>query len=164
MRHFIFTVRFYSNKIYWLCINPFRKLYWYITRPHTTHGAKCVVENNGNILFVRPTYGDKKWDIPGGLSNQGETLEYAAIREVKEESGVAISGLVPIGTYREHRDFRLDEPTIFYARTDATDCVADGIEIAEAAFFPLTALPENRTPRADLTLDRYRRAKEEKRI
>ena len=60
---------------------------------------KCVFDANGNVLLQRR--GDsKKWGFPGGAVEIGETPEMAAIREVKEETGldVRVSGLIGIYT------------------------------------------------------------------
>jgi len=56
---------------------------------------------NGGILLVRraiePSYG--KWVFPGGYVDRGETLEAAAIREVKEESGLDVRLVRLLSTY-----------------------------------------------------------------
>ena len=45
--------------------------------------------------------------LPGGFANSGESLEEAARRELKEETGVEVSGLEQIGTFsRPGRDPR----------------------------------------------------------
>ena len=51
-----------------------------------------VFNDLGHVLLIRrgkePHYG--RWMIPGGTLEWGETLEAAAIREVREETGIAI--------------------------------------------------------------------------
>lgn len=42
----------------------------------------------GRVLLVKPTYKDG-WDLPGGYVEIGESPKQAAIREVREELGVA---------------------------------------------------------------------------
>ena len=47
--------------------------------------------DNGLLLVQRaiePSYG--KWVFPGGYVDRGETLEAAALREVREESGLCV--------------------------------------------------------------------------
>jgi 8-oxo-dGTP diphosphatase len=56
---------------------------------------------DGGILLVRraiePSYG--KWVFPGGFMDRGEALEAAAIREVKEESGLDVRLTRLLGIY-----------------------------------------------------------------
>ena len=46
---------------------------------------------------------NKKWTIPGGTLNFGESLTDCAIREVMEETGVDISIQDVVGTSTERR-------------------------------------------------------------
>lgn len=49
-----------------------------------------VINSQGQWLVVRKTYGGLKgmWSIPAGFVDGDETADLAAIREVKEETGV----------------------------------------------------------------------------
>lgn len=57
-----------------------------------------VINSNKDILFI---YRKKKWDLPKGKIDHGERKEEAAIREVKEETGLSEVELVKelIATY-----------------------------------------------------------------
>ncbi len=66
--------------------------------------VNVIAENEkGEILIGRrtkdPHYG--KLNTPGGHINPGETAEQAAAREVKEESGMDVSGLRYLSSYPE---------------------------------------------------------------
>jgi 8-oxo-dGTP diphosphatase len=53
--------------------------------------ACAVVVEEGKLLMVRQTYrGQSFWTFPGGAIEPGETPEGAAVREVQEETGLAI--------------------------------------------------------------------------
>ena len=40
------------------------------------------------ILLVKLSYGGKKWSLPGGYINRGESTKKAAYRELEEETGI----------------------------------------------------------------------------
>ncbi len=100
------------------------------------------VPGGGIILIERknPPFG---WAIPGGFVDYGETLEEAAIREAREETGMELAGLKQFHAYSDpKRDPR--------AHTVSVVFTASGIGIPKAAddaknlrIFPLDDLPEN---------------------
>jgi 8-oxo-dGTP diphosphatase len=49
-----------------------------------------AAEKDGKILFIKRNVQPAKgmWALPGGFIEQGETVEQAAIRELKEETGI----------------------------------------------------------------------------
>lgn len=58
-----------------------------------THYADCIVRNeNGEILLLQRSYQDDfqpgKWCLPGGKIEAGEVPEYAAARELLEETNL----------------------------------------------------------------------------
>ncbi len=67
--------------------------------PKVATGAIFFLD--GGIVLVRraiePRYG--KWVFPGGYVDRGESLEAAAIREVKEESGLDVRLTRLVGVY-----------------------------------------------------------------
>ena len=69
----------------------------YPTRPYLAVSA--AIFRDGRVLIVRrarpPAHG--LHSLPGGGVELGETLEEAVIREVREETGLAIAPLAPVG-------------------------------------------------------------------
>ena len=63
--------------------------------------AGVVFFYDGGVLLVQraihPSYG--KWVFPGGYVDRGETLESAALREVREESGLVVRLTRLLGVY-----------------------------------------------------------------
>ncbi len=62
-----------------------------------------AVNDEGKILMIRRTDNDN-WAVPGGGMDLGESITDAAIRETREETGIAceITGLVGIYTNPRH--------------------------------------------------------------
>ena len=64
-----------------------------------------VVDVEGRVLLVhRPRYDD--WTLPKGKLDPGETFEAAALREVREETGLecALGRELPGTEYRDNKD------------------------------------------------------------
>jgi mutator protein MutT len=60
--------------------------------------AAAVIEDDRVVLVRRgqpPAYGE--WSLPGGAVELGETLEQAVIREVREEIGLKVEVVEPVG-------------------------------------------------------------------
>src|SRR5262249_15782918 len=72
----------------------------YPTRPHLAVSA--AIFRDGRVLIVRRARrpADGLYTLPGGGVELGETLEQAVIREVREETGLAIAPLALVG-FRE---------------------------------------------------------------
>lgn len=61
---------------------------WRSRQPKKLVGAKIVLRStNGNILLVKPTY-KPTWQLPGGVVEAGESPLAAAVREIREETGL----------------------------------------------------------------------------
>lgn len=56
-----------------------------------------VLNENNDILLMR---GRRGWEMPQGCVEQGETIRQAAIREVKEETGMDIELIHFCGIYQ----------------------------------------------------------------
>jgi 8-oxo-dGTP pyrophosphatase MutT (NUDIX family) len=78
------------------------RTWWAVARPHT-RGVKVVLRRgDGQVLFVRHTYGDRAlWELPGGGLRRRESPQDGAAREAREELGLDLAwrglGLVETG-------------------------------------------------------------------
>jgi NAD+ diphosphatase len=106
--------------------------------------APCVlvgITRPGQILLARSTrHKPGFYSILAGFVESAETLEQAAVREVKEEVGVDITNLNYVGS--QPWPFPHSLMTGFTADYKQGDIVCQPHEIAEASWFDLTDLPE----------------------
>jgi 8-oxo-dGTP diphosphatase len=63
--------------------------------------AAVITDALGRVLFVRHSYGELNWEIPGGAGETGESAVDAAIREVREETGLDVTAERMTGVYYE---------------------------------------------------------------
>ena len=66
----------------------------------------CGILRRGSEFFIQQRLPDDiwggLWEFPGGRLEEGETPEQAAIREIREETGWQVNGLVPLTTVIHH--------------------------------------------------------------
>ena len=100
-----------------------------------------IIELDGGIILIGRKFEPLGWALPGGFVDYGESLEEAAIREAREETGMEISDLVQLGCYSDPaRDSRLHTiSTVYVARGSGTPQAGD--DAANLQLFPLAALP-----------------------
>jgi 8-oxo-dGTP diphosphatase len=106
-----------------------------------------ILDGALNVLLVRrgiaPFQGS--WAIPGGFILEGESLEQAALRELREETGVPDVYLEQLYTFGDPgRDPRGRVITVAYYALIAMDRapVEAGTDAAEARWWPMAALPK----------------------
>ncbi|MGG1634488.1 NUDIX hydrolase [Paenibacillus sp. FSL K6-3182] len=67
--------------------------------------AAIIVDSENRVLLVKHNYGKYNWEIPGGLSEQNESAQETARREVLEETGLEVTVDRLTGVYYEpHHD------------------------------------------------------------
>jgi len=116
-----------------------------LTRP-LTMGVRGVVVRGDSVLLVRHGY-VSGWHFPGGGVEVGETALEALGRELQEEACVALRGLPALhGLFFNAEPSRRDHVAVYLVRDyEIVGERAPDYEIAEARFFPLSALPEGTT-------------------
>jgi 8-oxo-dGTP diphosphatase len=110
----------------------------------------CVVfgldEQDLKILLIQRGYEPFKgsWAIPGGFVNVDESLEKAALRELKEETGVQNVFLEQLYTFGDvHRDPRRRIMTVaYYALVNLRDhTIKAATDASNAAWFSVDDVP-----------------------
>lgn len=116
---------------------------WSFTVRPRIRGVKCVLTSGDRVLLVRHTYGPPTWDLPGGTAKRGEPPRETARREMAEELGVTLDGLVDLGTLSGRIDRRSDTMHCFHAEIPDDELTLDLAEIEKVQWFPRDRLPPN---------------------
>jgi len=96
--------------------------------------------SGAEILLVRQGYGERYWSLPGGSMEHGESIEQAAVREAKEETGLDVRLTRLVGVYSKPEQDALavcfEAEVVGGALEEATD------EVVECGYFRPDLLPE----------------------
>lgn len=110
-----------------------------------TIGAFAVVcDGTGRVLCVRQTYEGRRWGLPGGRLERGESPIACLIREVREETGALVrpTRLVCVS----HAPYKSDVVFCFAADVVERGVWAPDEEIAEQGYHAAGDLPEPFSP------------------
>lgn len=102
-----------------------------------------IIEYGKGIVLIRRKNPPEGWAMPGGFVDYGESLEEAAVREAKEETGLDIELLRQFHTYSEpDRDPRHHTiTTVYIAKGKGT--IESGDDAKEARVFSKDDLPKD---------------------
>ena len=129
-----------------------RRRWWRIAQVRLEGCRVLAFDRDGCVLLIRQSYGSGLWLLPGGGIARGEAPMAAALRELTEETGLALD--------QPHCLAVLDEP--LYGTNNRVHLFAgaargalrcDGREVIEARFFARDDWPHNLSPLLARRLD-----------
>jgi 8-oxo-dGTP pyrophosphatase MutT (NUDIX family) len=107
--------------------------------------AAVILDEDGRVLLVKENYDRRRWSLPGGAVEPGESEEEAAIREAVEEAGIVVRVHHLIGSYGLDNGF--SAAAFLCSIIEGDPAVPDTGEIAEVRWWPAEDLP---WPRSNL--------------
>lgn len=112
-------------------------------------GVVRKIENGEVFVALVRELGKPDWVLPKGHIEKDETIEEAAIREIREETGLKNIKIIKKLGVKERLSFDGDEyKTIHYflcdraGNSELSQEIIDGANRLEAKWFPLDNLPE----------------------
>jgi 8-oxo-dGTP pyrophosphatase MutT (NUDIX family) len=137
-----------------------QKLLWRVLRPRTRGVKVMLLDEAGSLLLIRNSYGRSDlWVLVGGGIRPFETPERAAHREVREEIGCGVAGMVLRSTHLNRAEGKRDQVFLFEGRLVGCPAAAS-FEVAEVGLFPPDALPESVSAATRRRIEEYRGLRE----
>ena len=100
-----------------------------------------IIEVEGGIVLIERKNPPHGWAIPGGFVDYGETVEAAAVREAREETGLVVKLTGLLGVYSDpSRDPRSHTISTVFVASATGRPVADD-DAANAGVFTEDTLP-----------------------
>lgn len=120
---------------------------WFRLARGVTLGVRAIVlDAEGRVLLVRHGYAPG-WHLPGGGVERSESVHVAVRREVREETGLALTAEPQFrGLFTNFRVFPGDHIALFVVREFVREATpVPSFEIREQAFFARSNLPDGTT-------------------
>lgn len=100
-----------------------------------------IIELEDGIVLIERQNAPYGWALPGGFVDEGETVEQAAMREAKEETGLEVSLTSCLGVYSDpRRDPRKHTLSVVYI-ANAVGKLQAGDDAGKVMVLPWDAPP-----------------------
>lgn len=116
---------------------------------HLLVSHAVVLDHSGRLLLVRSTY-RPHWSTPGGFVDRGEDPEVGALRELREEVGLALDAVGPPEVWFESARRRVHTAVVGRWDGDPSAVAPTSPEIAEVRWFHLDGLPDLKEDTAEV--------------
>jgi ADP-ribose pyrophosphatase YjhB (NUDIX family) len=143
-----------AHKSAYYLLHPLLRFYRVHLSP-AKDSARVLLTYNNEVMLVR-NIGVKRWSLPGGMLNNGETPEECALRELKEELNISDAEIEhKLGIY--HGEFHGKKVLVyvFVARAKSLYHKKQW-ELDRAGWFTLGQLPPNLSPATARRLGDYK--------
>lgn len=114
--------------------------------PHVFTAAGAIIKKDNQVLLVKRKNKPyvNTWMFPAGFIDYGEHPEETVVREVKEETGLEITGLHLMKVLQNPDDPRAPGHFGFFYMVDSFEgeLVVDESEVADIRWFSVDNLPE----------------------
>ena len=113
--------------------------------------AAAIVDESGGLLLIKENYDRRRYSLPGGAIDPGESALDAAVRETLEETGVVVAPDHLVGVYRLVDGLMV---TLFRCSIEAGEpALPDTGEIADVGWFSPDEIPHPRRNLLHYALD-----------
>ena len=98
-----------------------------------------IFDPEASVLLVKENYDRRRWSLPGGAVEAGDSDEDAVVREAAEETGVVVEIHHRIGSYGLDNGFSVS--AFVCSITEGEPVVPETGEIADVRWWPAPQLP-----------------------
>lgn len=103
----------------------------------------CIIDINNKIVLIERKNPPNGWALPGGFVDEGETVEDAVIREMKEETNLSLENLQQFHVYSDPlRDPRGHTVSVVFTAIGVGEPKAQD-DAKEIGLFNSDTLPED---------------------
>lgn len=100
-----------------------------------------IIQRHNDIVLIERKNPPLGWALPGGFVDYGESLEHAATREAKEETGLNLSNLRQFRAYSDPERDPRHHTISFVFNATGVGVLCTGDDALNAKWFSLENLP-----------------------